>query len=69
MVFDIFSPPKIGEKLAFFTQKITKFCKNGIITLAKLAENSDHSIDPWLGGPNRKILTCLRAKRLPRVKH
>jgi hypothetical protein len=47
--------------LAFFAQTIASFCKIVIITLvfekktpifrqklAKIAENCDHNIDPWL---------------------
>jgi hypothetical protein len=47
--------------MAFFAQNKAKLCKNWIITLvfeknanffrrklAKIAENCDHNIDPWL---------------------
>jgi hypothetical protein len=58
MIFKIFSPKKIGKKLAFLTQNKAKLCKNLIITLgfaekavfsrklSKIAENCDHNNHP-----------------------
>jgi hypothetical protein len=60
MILKIFSPKQSAKKLAFLTQNKAKLCKNLIITLisektpifcrklAKIAENCDHNIDPWL---------------------
>jgi hypothetical protein len=58
VIFKIFSPKKIANKLAFLTQNKAKLRKFLIITLvfeknaifcrklAKIAENCDHNIDP-----------------------
>jgi hypothetical protein len=58
--FKIFSPKNLAKKLAFCAKTTASFCKDAIITmvfdkktqfclrkLAKIAENSDHKIDPW----------------------
>jgi hypothetical protein len=37
---------KLAKKFAFFAQTAVSFCKNVIITLAKIAEKLGHSIDP-----------------------
>jgi hypothetical protein len=61
MILKIFSPKNSAKKLAFLTRNKAKLCKILIITLvfeenanffrrklAKIAENCDHNIDPWL---------------------
>jgi hypothetical protein len=55
MIFKIISPKMFAKKLAFFTQNKAKF-KHWFLKkrqfvgrkLSKIAENCDHSIDPWL---------------------
>jgi hypothetical protein len=61
MIFQIFSPKNLAKILAFFAQTTASYCKNcdhniGFWEkrqffrwkLAKIAENSDHNIDPRL---------------------
>jgi hypothetical protein len=59
MILKIFLPKQFSENIGVFTQTIASFCKILIITLvfeknpifcrklAKIAEISDHNIDPW----------------------
>jgi hypothetical protein len=75
MIFHNFFPPKIGEKLAFLTQNKAKLYKKLIITLvfeknanffrrtlAKIAENCDHNIDPGLFSTGTEGCTYLGTK-------
>jgi hypothetical protein len=61
MLLKIFSPPKIRQKLVFLTRNKVKLCENFISNdnffrrkLAKIAENSDHNINPRLSKSDRR---------------
>jgi hypothetical protein len=76
-IFKIFLPKNLAKKLAFFAQTTASFWKqidNNIgfwekrqffrRKLAKIAENCDHDVDPWLNQNLKNWLEQLKLKPL-----